>query len=73
MVDGEIALWRAVVLQAMRDISDKSLSAKVRGKARKWFCTRSLDFLTVCDLADVDPHDVKKEVLEVNDEKEITF
>ena len=63
MLSEEKELWRAVLLQAMRDMSDTSLSARERRKARKWFYTQSLDFLTVCDFADVNPDKIRKKVL----------
>ena len=64
MIDGEKELWRAIVLQALRDISDRTISAKERRKARKWFCTPSPYFFVVCDFADVNPDKIRKMALE---------
>ena len=65
MIIEEKELWRAVVSQAMRDAVDRSLPSRERRAARRWFCMQLLDFLTVCDLADVDPDAVRKKALKL--------
>lgn len=65
MVIEEKELWRAVMSQALLDISDRSLRARDRREARRWFSMQSLDFLTVCDLADMDPNSIRKKALKM--------
>ena len=71
MIDGEKELWRAIILQAMRDISDRTISARERRKARNWFCTPPPFFFVVCDMADVDPCKVIKKALEIIEMKKM--
>ncbi len=69
---GEMALWRAVVEQALRDATF-GLHRSVREPnqepdeenhvharlARRWLLSGGEDFRTVCDLADLDPTAVR--------------
>jgi hypothetical protein len=52
---GEVALWRAVIVQALRDISDDN--NRIKYQALSWFA--SLDFITVCENAYVEPECVR--------------
>jgi hypothetical protein len=57
-VRGELALWRAVITQALMDAA--SNSAKMEAKHEKsqavcWLTRYSEDFKTVCDFADYSP------------------
>ncbi len=54
----EIALWKAVILQAMLDLqtnSKKKIANTYRVKALMWFNLKNEDFLTVCNYAGLDP------------------
>ncbi|MHB2165730.1 hypothetical protein [Alsobacter sp. R-9] len=58
----ELALWCAVIRQAVSDAVDSvasdSVSAAARQKARVWFVRKGKDFREVCTLAGVDPDQV---------------
>lgn len=58
----EVKLFRAVIDNAMRDLSDPD--PKVREEAEMWFSMRNKDFLFICDLADISPKKVYKFVLD---------
>jgi hypothetical protein len=60
MYSGEKKLWKAVVMQAMQDATDKKLNRIERRKAINWIRKDSLDFFTVCDLAMLEPTAVRK-------------
>ena len=52
------ALWGSVVEQAFQDALYKGTNKdtlKEREAARRWLTTSSVDFLDVCDLAELDP------------------
>lgn len=57
--NGERALWRAVIAQAVLDAtsgSNKSADKAEKARAIAWLAGSSPDFQTVCALADQDPH-----------------
>ena len=54
----EIALWKAVILQALLDLqttSKKKIANTYRVKALMWFNLKNDEFLTVCNYAGLDP------------------
>lgn len=54
----EIALWKAVILQALVDLqsnSKKKIANTYRIKALMWFNLKNKEFLTVCNYAGLDP------------------
>ena len=54
----EIALWKAVILQALVDLqsnSKKKIANTYRVKALMWFNLKNEEFLTVCNYAGLDP------------------
>lgn len=53
----ELALWRAVISQAMDDVALRDIGAK--RKARLWFKHAGADFRYVCSLADLDRDHVR--------------
>lgn len=63
----EQSLWRSVIIQAAYDAACAPTTPKARRaktKAIMWFSMQDKDFLTVCELASVDPvsivHGIKK-------------
>lgn len=55
---GEIALWKAVILQALVDLqsnSKKKIANTYRIKALMWFNLKNEDFITTCNYAGLDP------------------
>ena len=70
MINGEKELWRAVVLQALRDISHNRISPKKRREARRWFCTSPPFFFVVCDMADLDADTIRKKALKLMKNKD---
>lgn len=54
----ESLLWRGVLGQSIRDISDSN--ERVRKEALRWVLTP--DFQTVCDYAFVDPESLKEQI-----------
>ncbi len=55
---GEIALWKAVILQALIDLqsnSKKKIANTYRIKALMWFNLKNKEFLQVCNWAGLDP------------------
>lgn len=55
---GEIALWKAVILQAFIDLqsnSKKKIANTYRIKALMWFNLKNEDFITTCNYAGLDP------------------
>lgn len=55
---GEIALWKAVILQALIDLqsnSKKKIANTYRIKALMWFNLKNEEFLQVCNWAGLDP------------------
>lgn len=65
---GEVALWRAVLLQAFIDLKTKSkkhVKKPVKREAAKWFRTNKRDLMDVCALADYDYRMVAKKAEEI--------
>ena len=65
---GEIALWRAVLLQAFIDLTTKSkkhVKKPIKREAVKWFRANKRDLMDVCALADYDYHMVAKKAEEI--------
>ncbi|MFC1659528.1 hypothetical protein ACFL0U_03115 [Pseudomonadota bacterium] len=55
----EIALWKAVIMQALVDLGSKSSKkmAKIHGiRSIMWFNLTNRDFLTVCSFASLNPY-----------------
>jgi len=64
----EIALWKAVILQAMIDLqsnSRKKIANTYRIKALMWFNLKNDEFLTVCSYAGLNPHYVHEKAMKV--------
>ena len=62
-VNGEMALWKAVITQALMDASNGSKKREaryIRNTARAWLLGGSKDFLTVCLNAGLEPDDVRR-------------
>ncbi len=58
---GEVALWRAVIMQNLDDLKLPPTNKKYRSWARqaiKWFQDADEDFYEVCELAGAPPHQV---------------
>ena len=65
---GEVALWRAVLLQAFIDLKTKSkkhVKKPVKREAAKWFRTNKRDLMDVCALVDYDYRMVAKKAEEI--------
>ena len=57
-VKGEMALWAAVITQALMDAGSKSAKPEAqheKAKAIRWLLGNSEDFVTVCQNAGLDP------------------
>ena len=68
---GEVALWRAVLLQAFIDLKTKSkkhIKKPIKREATKWFRTNKQDLMDVCALADYDYCMVAKKAEEILNE-----
>ena len=68
---GEVALWRAVLLQAFIDLKTKSkkhVKKPVKREAVKWFRANKRDLMDVCALADYDYRMVAKKAEEILNE-----
>ena len=77
----EQQLWMAVIFKAITDIKtrrSKPLNARSRLAVRKsggarekaihWLFTDNRDFLTVCELADIDPEYVRRIIKAINND-----
>lgn len=65
MINPEQDLWRAVISRALEDAGLPPTTPdnrRWRDAARHWLRPSSSDFRTVCDLADVSPSRVLREV-----------
>ncbi len=61
-VASELALWRAVLTQALMDAGNLSQQYELRlerEKARRWLLGNQHDFAFVCWMAGYDPRDVR--------------
>jgi hypothetical protein len=52
------SLWRAVIVQALRDALSAAAGA-ARVEARRWLLSAGRDLEAVCDLAEIDPVTVR--------------
>lgn len=58
---GEVAIWRAVIIQALSDLQLPSSNARYRrwrSQAIKWFKDADENFSMVCECADLSPEKV---------------
>lgn len=65
---GEIALWRAVITQALMDALNRSAKCEMRyekSQAGVWLEGRMEDFFTVCHYAQLDPAYVREKARRV--------
>ncbi len=66
-VKGEIALWRAVITQALIDAGSNSVKREMiyeRNQAISWLTNKSKDFIEVCELAQLDPSIIREKAVE---------
>lgn len=66
-VDAEVALWRAVITQALMDAGSRSAKQEVRlsqAQAVAWLSGMSDDFVEVCGRAELDPDYVRDKARE---------
>jgi len=60
---GEVALWKAVITQALMDAGSNSNKRQMkydRAQAIAWLSGATQDFITVCSLADLSPEYVRE-------------
>jgi hypothetical protein len=60
-IGGEVALWRAVIIQSLADLKLPTTNKKYRSwlrQAIKWFNDADSDFYMVCELANIQAHSV---------------
>lgn len=63
MAQGEAALWRAVITQALMDASSHSSKKEAqydKEAAQRWLLDNKDDFITVCQHGNLDPQYVRK-------------
>ncbi len=68
MIDNIQSLWRAVILQAVIDAcsrSKKKVNKIERKKAQSWLLDMSDDFISVCNMANYNPHYVRRKAKEI--------
>lgn len=61
---GEIALWRAVITQALMDAGSESRKSEhkyEKAQAIAWLNSRNKDYYFVCEMADMDPEYVREQ------------
>ena len=66
-IRGDVAMWRAVITQALQDAGSDSKKKEMRlikAQATSWLSGYSEDFYTVCALADMDPDYVREQAKE---------
>lgn len=66
-VKGEMALWSAVITQALMDAGSESRKPEAqheKAKAIRWLLGNSEDFITVCLNAGLDPHYIRSKAKE---------
>jgi len=64
---GEVALWRAVITQALMDAGSNSAKKEMRyekAQAIAWLAGNSKDFKQVCVMADMEPEYVRSKAKE---------
>lgn len=65
-VKGEMALWTAVITQALMDAGSESRKPDAqheKAKAIRWLLGNSEDFVTVCQNAGLDPDNIRRKAL----------
>jgi hypothetical protein len=68
-----VALWRAVINQALIDLrsnSKKREAMKHYKNAKTWLTDYNIDFITACTLAQLDPHSIVNEAWKIIQEKD---
>lgn len=76
MRNGEVELWRAVILQAIKDANGgNGIGLLERNAAKNWFSRGGLDFELVCELAEIDSNAIRESFLEsrTNKNKQINI
>jgi hypothetical protein len=66
----EIALWKAVILQALIDLqsnSRKKIANTYRIKALIWFNPNNSEFIQVCNWADLNPEYVYQKAKKIKE------
>lgn len=58
MVNGDLMLWRSVLIQAIKDATSKR-NPNERWEAIAWFLRGGKDFRLVCELAELEPNSVR--------------
>jgi|TARA_R110000803_G_scaffold126503_2_gene194075 hypothetical protein len=67
-IESQVRLWRAVIDQALIDFltNNKSREAQVdKQKAKIWLRGKSKDFSLVCEYAELNAREVRKEVFNI--------
>lgn len=65
-VKGEVALWTAVITQALMDAGSESRKPEAqheKAKAIRWLLGNSEDFQTVCQNAGLDPNNIRQKAM----------
>ena len=58
MVNGDLMLWRSVLIQAIKDATSKR-NPNEKWEAIAWFMRGDKDFRLVCELAELEPNSVR--------------
>lgn len=64
-INSEIALWKAVIMQSVLDLmstSKRTEEVLAKKTAKSWLDKNNSNFLTVCQLADLEPGWVLKKI-----------
>lgn len=70
-IKGEMAMWKAVIMQALVDVASKSnkkMSRVNRLKSGKWLNLRNRNFLNVCSYAELDPEYVVQKAEKIKEQ-----
>jgi hypothetical protein len=74
--DPETKLWRAVIILALEDVTNKNqnrLDSVLKGRAHDWLTSNSRDFEIVCINADLEPKFVRERYLTALEKGLISF
>ena len=63
MIQPEVTLWRAVLCQALRDLTNPS-DREAQEKSLRWIFEASADYVWVCESAGFEPSVFRRHVLE---------
>ena len=63
MIQPEVALWRAVLCQTLRDLTNTK-NKDIREDALRWIFEASEDYVWVCESAGFEPRHFRRHVLE---------